>query len=112
MLTDIFSNYVTVLFGYVVAIYFGGPYLSKFQFLILNFLYLTSMLTLAFAYWGAHSMGIRHFEQLLKLDPTIPPQLMWTDGMVGYNLVFQIVILSASLSFGWTARNPKAAQSS
>lgn len=104
MMNDIMTMYFTILSAFIAAIYFSGPSLSRSQLFLLLSLYGIAMLSMTFSYWGAHLMGIRHFEELVLLDPSIPTQLIWTPNAVLLALGLQVAMLMASLTFVWSAR--------
>ena len=110
---DAYEIFLTILFGYIIAMYLAGPKLSRIQYAIANsvfivvmanhvlFMYSTMAVRSQWAYWD----GYYDAEMFSRMNEMFP---VWMN-MVNYYLQWVLLIGLPLLAvwFGWRIRkNP------
>ena len=110
---DAMEIFLTILFGYIIAMYLAGPKLSRIQYAIANtvfivvmanhvlFMYQAMVTSNQWAYWDG-DYGAEMFSRMNEMFP-------WWLAMVNFYLQFFLLICLPMLAvwFGWRIRkNP------
>ena len=110
---DAYEIFLTILFGYIIAMYLAGPKLSRIQYAIANtvflvpmanhvlFMYRTVVTSAQWAYWDG-DYGVEMFSRMDEMFP------WWLHSVNYYLQLFLLICLPLlAVWFGWRIRkNP------
>ena len=107
MVTDILQQYMSILFGYIVAAYLIGANLSRRQVWIFTTLYIMWQVWMIMIMIGRSVLTAQFAENLRELVDTTTPLTTTIPVFIVTSSALLAAALFASLYFMWSIRHPR-----
>jgi hypothetical protein len=98
--------FISLVSGYLVVAWLVGKQLARAQVVLINSLYITFLVLLAFSWTKRVFIGISYQSELMAMNPNRVEVLgPWLVPIIS---VLGIILILACLKFMWDIRHPKA----